>query len=163
VEEVAEMSLVVQKLQKNPFDMEAGGNEAALSTYKNKDNVYYIPSTHLQEALVKAGSEINVKGKGKKTYKDYMKSYVFVDPDEIPIQPQKYELDRAFVKVQRNGIYRHRPRFENWGAEFSLMITDPTLPLDEIKKILEIAGTRKGIGDYRPRFGLFEVTAFDVV
>ena len=151
---------IIRVLQKNPFDMEHAQKEAELGAYKNS-NGYYIPSVHIQEALVKAGARIKVKGQGRRTYKDYMKSYVFVEPEEIPITPQKWTLDRRYVKIQRSGITRNRPRFDGWSATFQLLITDDSLPLSEIKEILEIAGQRIGIGDYRPRFGLFEVVSFE--
>jgi hypothetical protein len=159
-QEVEQMSKIIKILQKNPFDAEASRQEAEMSAYKNSQG-YYIPAEQIQEALTNAGARLQVKGQGKRTYKDYMKSYVFVEPEEILITPQQYQIDSRYVKVQRSGIIRNRPRFDNWKATFNLLITDDTLPLKDIQEILEIAGSRIGIGDYRPRYGLFTVTKFE--
>jgi len=159
-EEAEEMQKLVQVLQKNQFDEEAAKKEAEMGAYKNRDGKYYIPADHIQEALIGAGARVRVKGQGKKTYKDYMKAYVFVEPNEILIEPQKYAVDRRYVKVSGKGIIRSRPRFDDWKAEFELLVTDDTLPLKDIREILEIAGTRIGIGDYRPKFGLFTMDKF---
>lgn len=160
-EEADKITATIKILQKNPWDMNASQQEAELGAYKNLDGKYYIPAEHLQESLTSAGARIQVKGQGKRTYKDYMKSYVIVDPDEIVLTPQQFTLDRRYVKVMRAGIMRNRPRFDSWQATFTLIITDPSLPVETIKEILEIAGARVGIGDYRPKYGLFEVTEFE--
>jgi hypothetical protein len=160
-EEVTKASQVTKVLQKNPFDEKAQKNEADLGVYRDAGGKIFIPADHFQESMIRAGANIRVKGQGKKTYKDYMRSYVFVTPDKIPITPQEYEVDTRYVKIQRNGILRNRPIWNEWTASFTLMVTDPSLPMDEIKNILEIAGSRVGIGDYRPRYGLFEITKFE--
>jgi hypothetical protein len=159
-QEVEQMNKIIKILQKNSFDLEASKQEAEMGAYKNGEG-YYIPAEQIQEALINAGARIQVKGQGKRTYKNYMKSYVFVEPQEILLTPQEYQLDRRYVKVHGSGINRNRPRFDNWKATFQLLITDDSLPLKDIKEILEIAGSRVGIGDYRPRYGLFSVVSFE--
>lgn len=158
-EEVKKSQEITRILQKNPFDRQAQQMEAELGSYKNEKG-YYIPAVHIHEAMVNAAKQVQVKGQGKKTYKDYVKSYIFIEPDEIPIVPQKYEIYQTYVRIKSSGILRSRPCFKDWRATFNLIITEPTLPVDTIKEILEIAGTRVGIGDYRPRFGLFTVSKF---
>jgi len=159
-EEVKIMDAITKRLEKNPYDSEAQKQEAEMGLYKNSKGCY-IPSEQLIESMVKAGTNIRVKGQGKKTYKDYIKSYIFIEPDEIVINGE-WIVDTRYVKIQRSGILRNRPMFKEWNAEFTLIITDDSLPLDTIKEILEIAGTRIGIGDYRPRYGLFTVENFTV-
>jgi len=158
-EEVKEIQNVTKILQKNPYNKEASKDECEFAVYKN-DKGYFIPSSHIQEAMIKAGSSLQVKGQGKKTYKDYMKSYVFPQEEEILLKTEGYILDKRYVKIQKAGILRNRPRFDKWEAEFTLLITDDSLPLEDIKTILETAGFRIGIGDYRPKYGLFQIVEF---
>lgn len=157
------MHEIVKILQKNQFDPQAQKDEADMGIYKLKDGKTYIPFSQIQESMVQASKTFKVAGQGKKTYKDIVKSTVFSKEDKIPMVGGDYEVDSRYVKVQMNGILRNRPVFSNWSAKFSLLITDATLPLNTIKEILETAGTTKGIGDYRPRYGIFEVTKFEEI
>lgn len=158
------MKALTKVLQKNPDNEEAYTKEAALGVYKNDKEILCIPSTHIEGALVKSGVEERVAGKGKKTYKDYMKAFILIEPDMIPINPQKYEIDRKFVIIQRARILRTRPLFKSgWEAIFNMTILDDTIPVDTVRDILIRAGSYVGIGDWRPKFGRFEVIKFEEV
>jgi hypothetical protein len=43
---------------------------------------------------------------------------------------------------------------------FTINILEEQLPVEAVRKILEYAGRYVGIGDFRPRFGRFEVIEF---
>jgi len=60
-------------------------------------------------------------------------------------------------------MHAYRPLFKEWVANFKLMVLDDTLPLEMLREILERAGTTIGIGDYRPKYGLFEVMKFEEI
>jgi len=158
--EVQQMKKVVDVLRKNQFDPTAQKAEADMGTYKMPDGTFYIPFDQIQEAMRKAASSIQLGGQGKKTYKDSIKASVFATDDKIPLKSPGYIVDSRYVKVQRNGVLRNRPRFDEWGAEFQIQVSDDTLDLAKIKEILEKAGTEKGIGDYRLPYGTFEVKKF---
>ena len=159
-EEYEKAQALVKKLKKDPFDHEAAKEAVELSVYKDEKGPY-IPHYHIEQSLVEAGKQIRMKGQGKKTYKDYMKSYVFVEPARIRIQPPEYEMDCRYVVIQgKNKVLRYRPKWDEWSAEFTLIVTDDNCPESVIREVLEIAGSRVGIGDYRPRYGLYEVIEF---
>lgn len=163
-EEIDKMKQVVKVLQKDPGNVEAYTTEAEISAYKNEDGMLYIPFYQLEAALTSAGVSEKVAGQNRKTYKDYMKAFVIIEPEEMLISPQEYELDRRWVKVQRSRVRRCRPRFPvGWIVDFTLTVLDDTIPFDMVKKILEYAGSYKGIGDYRPKYGRFEVVEFEKV
>lgn len=67
-------------------------------------------------------------------------------------------LKRAGVKVGQARVIRSRPIFQKWACKFSVM-WDPSLVKDEeqVHEIAESAGMT-GIGDWRPKFGRFEVS-----
>jgi len=70
-------------------------------------------------------------------------------------------IHEEWVKVQRSQILRNRPAFKDgWEAEFTLLVLDEQMPVDILKDILENAGRFRGIGDWRPHFGRFEVVEF---
>jgi hypothetical protein len=162
-EERNEMKEVVKTLAKNPDDKEAYTKEATLSVYKNSKGEICIPSSWIEGALINAGKTIQVQGKGKKTYKDAMKGFVFVNEELSPITPNEFDLDRRNVIVNRGRIMRTRPRIKSgWKAAFTMTLLDDTLSVDTMKEILNAAGFYTGIGDYRPKYGRFKVTKFEV-
>lgn len=158
------LKLVTKTLQRDPDNEEAYKKEAELSLYRNEQGKIVIPSIHVEGALIKGGTQVRMAGKGKKTYKDTMKAFVEVSETEIPIDNQDYELDRRWVVVQRNRILRTRPIIsKGTKAIFILNVFDDALSLDILKEILTYAGMYVGIGDYRPKFGLFQVNKFEPV
>ena len=110
--------------------------------------------------MVSSGAEFNFKG--HKTYKTILQAGIYINPDLIPLSNQEWEIDSRRVKIQRASIMRSRPIFREWSLDFDIVITSPELIQPAIlKEILENAGKVKGIGDYRPKYGLFEVTKFE--
>jgi len=134
--------------------------EVEEALYKKSDGTVYEPSTHIEGAMIKAASNFQIPGRGKKTYKDLFKSAVFVEPLEIPLEPQKYTVDRRPVVMPGGRIVRSRPKFENWGLTFDVIVTEEELRAETVKNILIYAGNYIGIGDFRPKFGRFEVVEF---
>lgn len=66
-------------------------------------------------------------------------------------------VKRAAVRVGQARVIRTRPIFPAWGCTFTVT-WDPDLVKDE-RQIIEIAESagQSGIGDWRPKFGRFEV------
>lgn len=68
-------------------------------------------------------------------------------------------LKLAGVRNKQNRVIRSRPMFQKWECTFDVQ-WDPELIKDEdqLCEIVEAAGTT-GIGDWRPKYGRFEVVA----
>ena len=133
--------------------------EAQAALYLDEDGTIVEPGSHVEGALVKAGA--NFKFQGRKTYKDVIRSGVFVEPELIPLQSDGYEVDTRPAVIQRSRIWRSRPLFKKWEMEFSIRnIADQQISARVLKEILEYAGECVGIGDFRPRYGRFEVVSF---
>jgi len=128
--------------------------------YADEKGKPYQPSDHILGALIKASTDFKIPGKGKKTYKDLIQSALFIYPNIIPHKIPKWVVDRRAVRIKQARIIRERPRFDEWELSFEIDVTDEQLPVDAVRRILEHAGNRKGIGDFRPRFGRFMVTEF---
>jgi hypothetical protein len=65
---------------------------------------------------------------------------------------------RAGVKVGVNSkTMRTRPCFEDWHAEFSVSYLPSIIDREHLIQALEQAGVRRGLGDWRPQNGTFEV------
>lgn len=73
-------------------------------------------------------------------------------------------LDQRRVTVQRAGVTRMRPAFlAGWQATFDLQVLIPEYiaPAD-LLEVISNAGRLVGLADYRPTYGRFQVTRFDV-
>lgn len=137
--------------------------EAEKALYKNKQGKICTPAIHIKGCLIKAGTDYKIPGKGRKTFKDAIKSGIIIEPDLIPHINQKWELDIRPVVIQRSRIPRARPRFDEWELEFFITVLDERIREPILKEILTTAGRFYGIGDYRPNYGLFEVVEFSKI
>ena len=119
------------------------------------------PSSHIEGTMIKAASQFTFKG--KKTYKELVKGGVFAFPELIPHKIPKWVVDaRAIVNPNTRGRSMcYRPRLDDWKLAFTLEVNDARADKNVIRQILEHAGAYIGIGNYRPRFGRFEVTKFE--
>jgi hypothetical protein len=133
------------------------------------------PSSHIEGALVKAAAGFKITGKRGKSYKDLFSANLIVDPVEIPHNvavPDELDcdadkplyIDMRPVIVNRARVVRLRPAFKpGWELSFTINITDDELPFEILYDVLTLAGKTVGIGDYRPKFGRFMVTKFELV
>ena len=135
--------------------------QAETALFKNKDGIHYEPSNHIEGALRKGAVQFRIPGQGKKTYKDLVLRSIIVTPDEIPLEPQEYEVDKRSVRVSRARVFRYRPRWDEWTLKFQVQMLDEQFDTDVLREIFDYAGAAIGIGDYRPKFGRFEVTNFE--
>lgn len=65
--------------------------------------------------------------------------------------------DMRGVRIQRNRIIRCRPIFRNWGLTFKVSYEPTQIDKAQVLEIVQIAGRTVGIGDYRPKYGRFEI------
>ena len=137
------------------------------------NNEIVQPAEHIWRSMVKAAVSFKIKGKRGKTYKDLVTSAVYIEPDLIPYGLELPEdidedsskpiyIDVRPVRIQRARVLRQRLAVrKGWRLSFELQCLDDQLQKEVLKAILDEAGRCVGIGDYRPRFGLFIVTQFD--
>ncbi len=128
-----------------------------------------VPGEHVYQSMVRAASSFQVKGQGKKTYKDAVAGNVLIEPEFIPLLDEhgkpvfKFEIDSRPVRIGKSRVMRHRPVFAKWSLEFTIQVLDDdSLPESVANAILVKAGETKGVADYRPRFGRFMVNKFEV-
>lgn len=68
-------------------------------------------------------------------------------------------VDMRSVKVGTSKVMRCRPIFKQWAAKFTVAFDENAIQKSELDMCLRSAGQMVGLGDYRPRFGRFEVLA----
>ena len=69
-------------------------------------------------------------------------------------------VDMRTVKVGQAKTTRCRPLFNSWKGEFTVILDEDKLNVEEIEQIVANAGKYVGMCDYRPRYGRFQVTNF---
>lgn len=132
--------------------------DADKALYKNEKGCF-APSSWVEASLRETAKEF--KGKGRGSLKNTVLSSVFIEPEEIPLNKETYDaIDRRPAVIQRQRIVRSRPRFDSWELEFVVNYDEKRINKEVLKQILTEAGMVKGIGDYRPKFGRFELVEF---
>lgn len=63
----------------------------------------------------------------------------------------------AGVRVGQARVMRTRPIFRRWAARIRIDYIDDQLDRSDIVDILKLGGRIIGVGDWRPRFGRFEI------
>lgn len=123
------------------------------------------PGPAIESALVKAARDF--KADKRRTMKDLVKALVFVNEEFIDLGKKEPDnVNRASIvnPVTHGRGFVYRPMFNTgWQANFSLTLADcDIIPVERLKEMLEYAGYRIGIGDWRPKFGRFYVSKFSV-
>jgi len=144
--------------------------EAELAAYRDDDGHLFVPCIFFRQAAVSAG-------KGRKIGKHFATTLLrgaLIDPDRraLLVDPgtgevlTEYEIDERAVVVGKARVMRARPRLDTWAAGVTLDYDDDVLDPEIIADVLDTAGTRVGVGDYRVEkggwFGRFRVDSVSV-
>jgi hypothetical protein len=143
--------------------------------WRNEDNVICLPGIYLLGSLVDArngaAKYIQDPRSPRKSALDLYRAGVVALTDLAPITLSDGRLatewdylDRRRVTVQRAGITRERPAMNaGWTATVSFLINTPEYikPAD-LLTVLTRGGQLVGVGDFRPTFGRFQVTKFEI-
>lgn len=146
---------------------------AARAANKAPNGTFYFSGQAISRLLREAGSSHKLRG-SRKSLRFIVPSAILVGQDTVTIlngdgkSPVKdFEVDSRPVTIPatKGRVMRHRPRFDDWSAAFTIEIEDDTLPPDMVQQLLTEGGRRLGIGDFRPEkggpFGRFMVTEWN--
>lgn len=128
-----------------------------------------IPQPNLLRCLVDGGRFFKA---GKKQITTKAESLLFscldITDAEIPIQHQEpWRVDTRAVRIPATGgrILTHRPMFDDWTLSISLALETSILDEKLLREIIDAAGKRIGLGDFRPAtkgpYGKFVVTRWE--
>ena len=149
-------------------------DEATKNAYIAQDGTYYFNAFSVPATMANAGVNHKMRG-SRKTLKFVVPSAVRMEADTVTIldengKPAKnFEVDSRPVTIPatKGRVMRYRPRFDQWGAKFRLLLNDQMLSSEDAHRLLNEAGESMGIGDFRPEkrgpFGTFRVTKFEEI
>lgn len=143
--------------------------------WRDQDGVIGLPGEYLRSAI--AGPQGAAKYRQdprspRKSALDLFKASVVTLTDLAPITRVTGDVARTWdyldsrrAVVQRSGITRLRPAFlAGWSCEITLQVLQPHYVSPALlQDVLVDAGRLVGVADFRPTFGRFSVTRFEVL
>ena len=120
-----------------------------------------LPAEMLEAALVKAAAQERRAPKAKAGIlirdNPRLEYNGPTDPHEL-FSDVSFQL-RCAVRIRQSKIMRTRPMFTDWSAAVTIEFLPALLNPQDVLGFLVTAGEQIGIGDWRPRFGRFSVSA----
>lgn len=134
--------------------------------WRNAKGEVCIPGEYLRQTVIHAAKYEQDPRSPRKSMMDLMKA-ALVSLTELASTGLKEPdyLDKRRVVIQRNAVTRTRPALrEGWKAGFILMVNLPEyVPQQKLNYLIQQGGRIIGLADFRPSFGRFSVTRFEVL
>jgi len=137
--------------------------QAELSAYRDPDTKgLYVPAMAIQRCLIAAATFS--KGKGRGSLQKVVAACILVSPERVPLGQDTFMVDArpVVIPATKGRVMRYRPRLEAWAITFSIDYDDTLLTERELRQVVDNAGQRVGLLDFRPEkkgpFGRFMVT-----
>lgn len=134
--------------------------------YRNEKGELCIPGEYLRGSIIHAAKFQQDPRSPRKSAMDLFKAAIIslTDLSSLGVKDWDY-MDQRRVVVQRSGITRNRPAMKTgWKASFILMVNLPEY-VDQklLNSTIQAAGKLIGLADFRPTYGRFNVTQFEVL
>lgn len=154
--------------------------EAAGHIHYNGDGQPCVPKDMLMATLINAGVFIRLDQKRQLSTKDssLLPGLLMLEGESYPLllpgdgeeanwglAPWRYEVRQGRNPNGGEAVCIVRPLFEKWAISFTALLDTKELPEDTFLRLFGLAGSRVGIGDFRPQrkgtFGQFAVTRWE--
>ncbi len=145
--------------------------QAEEKLYIGNNSKPMIPQPNLFRCLIDAGTFFKA-GKSKVTTlkTSMIPACVEIEGLEIPLKHKEaWDVDTRPVRIPSTGgrILCHRPCFNDWALSFTMNIDTEMIAVKLVRDIVDAAGKRIGLGDFRPAckgpFGKFVVVKWEEV
>lgn len=145
---------------------------AERAAYRTDEGDLYAPSTWFFRSIIEVGGYYKQRG-SRKSLKYILPAAILVPADIIPLvdldgKPVKdFEVDArpVVIPATKGRIMAYRPKIEVWRATIPMEVDTTIIDLDTAHQLLEDAGRRQGVGDFRPEkkgpFGRFKIIRWD--
>lgn len=133
--------------------------------YRNDSGELCIPGEYLRMAIINAAKYKQDPRSPRKSAMDLYKAGIVCLNILSSLGTKNWDYeDKRRVVVQRAGINRVRPAMKaGWEVQFDIMINTPEYisPMD-LNESIQTAGRLIGLGDFRPTYGRFTITQYEV-
>ncbi|MBF0339490.1 MAG: hypothetical protein HQL95_00835 [Magnetococcales bacterium] len=138
--------------------------------YIGHDGEPMVPAPNLFRAIIDAGKFFKAGRSLITTQKSSLiPACVSIEEIELPLaHKEAWMVDTRAVRIPVTGgrILSHRPCFHDWRLGFTVLLDDGIITAKLFREIVDAAGSRIGLGDFRPAckgpFGKFVVTQWMV-
>lgn len=155
------LAKVTGKRKKTEDDhAEAGRLEHAGGLYIDADRGPYVPGQNVEAVLFRAASRFKLMSalRAAMLIPGTVHPLIYRGPrDAEGLWTDKAFVHRASVKVGTSRVIRTRPIFAKWQVEVSGELNTDEIDPERFEQIADVAGRLVGLGDWRPRFGRFDV------
>lgn len=138
--------------------------EFEASCYYNRSG-WHIPSANFEAMLLASAKHFKLGTTIKQALlvPDDAK-FNFADQKMNPSELFKINdyVDQRTVKVGTSKTIRTRPIFHDYTVTFTCWLDTDKMNIEQLEQIVDNAGKYVGLGDYRPRYGRFEIIAKEV-
>jgi hypothetical protein len=134
--------------------------------YRNTKGNLALPGEYLRMACVWAAKFRQDPRSPRKSAMDLYKAGLVCETELADLGAKDWDyIDQRRVVVQRSGVTRQRPAMEQgWKATVRFLVLTPEyIDHQSLHAVLSQAGTLVGVGDFRPTYGRFQVTRFEVL
>jgi hypothetical protein len=134
--------------------------------YRTESGELAVPGNYLTGSICGAAKFRQDPRSPRKSAMELFKAGVLPLTELATLGIKDWHYEHACrAPVQRQGITRVRPAIKaGWTATFDLLVNLPEyISPDILHDVIVNAGRLIGIADYRPTYGRFSVTAFEVV
>jgi hypothetical protein len=129
-----------------------------------------IPQPNLLASIIEGGRFHKIKNRSVTTMQKSMIPSCFdIKGTMLPIKTKDgWEVDERPVRIPATGgrILAYRPKFNDWQLQFDATLDTDIISVNLMREILDDAGKRIGLGDYRPDrkgpFGKYKVNQWQV-
>lgn len=150
---------LTSKRKKTDDDYEAIAKSEWLGGLYIDEDGPFIPGESINACLVAGGKLSKLGAQLKRSVEIFDdKCYLEHDgPNDIAgLWDQQFYYARS-VKVQSARLMRYRPMFRKWACTVNIVFDEASINKEQVVKCLEDGGRYCGVGDYRPKFGRFNV------
>lgn len=139
--------------------------------YRNEDGLICLPSEYLRMSIVNAAKFRQDPRSPRKSAMDLYKAGIVSLEPLCKMTPAHKDAPKAWdyehkcrVTVQRAGLTRTRPAFRaGWSVTIPLMVLVPEyISAHDLHETISQAGRLVGVGDFRPTYGRYQVTKFEI-
>jgi hypothetical protein len=134
--------------------------------YRNDKGEVCIPGEYLRGAIVNAAKFQQDPRSPRKSAMDLFKAAIISLTHLASLGAKDWDyMDQRRVVIQRNAVTRFRPAMkEGWKAKFILLVNLPEYINPQLlNATIQAAGKLIGLADFRPSFGRFNVTSFEIL
>lgn len=126
----------------------------------------YIPQEAIYSMMINTSKQFRIR---RTSLSSVLAGTMRIEPEKIPLGTKEYVVDERAVVIQQQRVLKGRAKLPEWKAHFQIVFDAGRLPdgiENTLRDILDDAGTRMGLLDYRPQhkgwFGTFEIEQFEL-